>query len=414
MKYSDKTIMILGAGQLQVPLLQKAKEKGLKTVVVSPGSNDPGFEYADVIVPIDVKDEEKILEAAIANKIDGIITDQTDLPVRTAAYVSGKMGLSGIPYEIGCLFTDKYLMREKCDELGIPTPRYKLVMNTEEAVEFYNSVGGTMIMKPIDSQASHGVSKITSAEQLADCFTEAASYSRNGKVLLEEWIEGTEYPVDSYTANGKCNLLAIGQYNPFSIEGTFASYETDYPANIDEKTRELIETTNKRIVEGFGLPQGRTHGEYIVSNNKCYLVEIGARGGGSFFSSDDVRYVSGFCTEDYLIDLCLGVYDGGFPLSDERHQCCCTLFFYLPELGEVKDVTGLDKVMNLDYVRRNNLDQIFVGKKTVPVIDKGARFFLVVTAESFEERAERVAYIQKTLQIQTQLENGKIEYPIWK
>ena len=45
------------------------------------------------------------------------------------------------------------------------------------------------------------------------------------------------------------------------------------------------------IFEGFGLKTGRTHGEFIVSDGQCYLVEIGARGGGSFFSSDDSEFI---------------------------------------------------------------------------------------------------------------------------
>ena len=110
--------MILGAGQLQIPIIEKAKERGYTVIVVSPDADEPGVGCADYYVNADVRNYEKIIDAANYYKIDGITTDQTDIPVRTAAYVAEKMGLSGIGYEKGLLFTNKYMQRIKCKELG--------------------------------------------------------------------------------------------------------------------------------------------------------------------------------------------------------------------------------------------------------------------------------------------------------
>lgn len=413
-KYHGKTIMILGAGQLQVPIIQKAKSKGLKVVVVTPGKDEPGVEFADAIVPLDVKDEEGILEAARKYEIDGITTDQTDLPVRTAAYVADNLGLPSIGYEIGCLFTDKFLMCEKCSELGIPVPAYKLVRTNDEAVDFYNEIGGKMILKPVDSQSSHGVNLVETAEDVALYFDEAKMYSRNGQVLLEEYIEGEEYSIDSYVVDGKCHTLAIGQYHPFSVDNTFSSYETVYPANIDSTTEEILKKANEKVVSGFGLKHGRTHGEFIISGGGIpYLIEIAARGGGSFFSSDDIRYVTGFGTEDFLIDFALGIKWSAAISEEERYQCCCTLFFYLPE-GRVCDVSGIEKVKEMDFVKRNNLYQITEGMQTPKVSDKGARYFLVVVADSYEQLEKRNEEIRRVMKIKTISADGRIRLPIWK
>ena len=414
MKANRKTIMILGAGQLQVPILQKAQERNYRIIVVSPSTDQPGCMYADAIVPYDVKDEERILKAAIEYKIDGITTDQTDLPVRTAAYVSDKMGLPGIGYDMGCLFTDKYKQRLKCRELGLYTPKFSMVHSVDEVKDFFDGCEHAIIMKPTDSQASHGVTKITSRDQLREAFDEAVGYGRTGDVLVEEFIDGLEFPVDSYVEDGKCKLLAIGQYHPFNLEGVFSSYNSLYPAKVKEDILYLLETTNKQLVEGFGLKNGRTHAEYIVNNGKAALVEIGARGGGSFFSSNNIRYVSGFCSEDYLLDLALGIKRDSWFLSDERHNVSCTLFFYLPGNGRVESTEGIDEVLGLDYIRRNNLDQIHYGQKTHPVIDKGARYFMIVVAESYEQLDQRINHIRATLKIRTKLKTGEELLPIWE
>ena len=407
-----KRVMILGAGQLQVPILEKAKERGYEIIIVSPDVNQPGIPYADFVVKADVKDQEVILRAAREYRIDGITTDQTDLPVRTAAYVADMMCLPSIGYDMGCLFTNKYMQRERCRALGIPSPRFSLTYSAEEAINSLKEIGIPAIIKPIDSQASHGVAKISNEKELKEKYQEAAAYSRDGGVLVEQWIEGTEFPVDSYVINGECTLMAIGQYNPFTLKDVFSSYKTVWPARQPESILRLIEETNKRIIEGFGLKTGRTHAEYLVSGGNCYLVEVGARGGGSFFSSDDVRYVSGISTEDFLLDFATG-NELKLTVSQERHACCCTLFFYLPENGTVISNNGIDVVKELPYVRRNNLDSIHLGMTTPPVTDKGARNYIVVVAESYEQLDERVNFIQERLRIETDCGN-KVLLPIWK
>lgn len=163
---SEKNILVLGAGALQVPLINRVKEKGFNPVVVSLHSDEPGMKMANDTIVADFVDEELMLKYAKQYNVVGVVTDQTDLPVRTVAYVSEKMGLPGIGYETACLFTDKYRMREKCKELGIDTLHYKLVGSLEEAKEFFTSLNKPVILKPINNQGSKGVCKVSSVEEL--------------------------------------------------------------------------------------------------------------------------------------------------------------------------------------------------------------------------------------------------------
>ena len=71
-----KKLMILGAGIYQVPLIKKAKEMGLFTVVTSIPGPYPGFQYADEALYLNTTDAEGILAAAEERQIDGILTTQ--------------------------------------------------------------------------------------------------------------------------------------------------------------------------------------------------------------------------------------------------------------------------------------------------------------------------------------------------
>lgn len=411
-EYYGKKLLILGAGQLQVPLISYAKGLGLRLVIVSPDLKEPGVGYADEVIQLDVRDEAGILAAAQRIGIDGVVTDQTDLAVRTVAYVAEKLGLPGIGYELSKLFTDKALMRQKTSEIGVSGPQYRLVSSLKEAEDFYDWVGGVMILKPIDSQASHGVARISCREDIDRYYGDAAKFSRSHQVIMEELVRGTEFSVDSYVKDDTVKVLAIGEYHPFDIDGAFSSRETIFPADQPGDIIRLITSTNERIINGFGLHDGRTHAEYIVDGDRCCLVEIAARGGGAYFSSHNVRYVSGFCTEKYLIDQALGM-----PREPEWGQrecfCCCTLFFYLPEQGTVVSLDGMKEILNCKFVKINNLYQIGLGMRTKPIVDKGTRYFMVVQADSYYQLHERVRFIRSTLKIKTRLDDGSERTPIW-
>ena len=143
------TLMILGANTLQIPLIERANQLGYNTLVISPNREEPGHKISKYSEYYDIRDEINIVKLAEKYNICGVITDQTDLPVRTIAYVAEKMELPGNDYSVACLFTDKFLMRERCKELGIKTLKYKLCVNLEDAISFFNSINGAIIIKGV-------------------------------------------------------------------------------------------------------------------------------------------------------------------------------------------------------------------------------------------------------------------------
>ena len=271
-------ILVLGAGALQIPLINKVIEKGYNPVVVSLHSDEPGMQMVKDTIVADFVEEELMLQYSRQYDIVGIVTDQTDLPVRTVAYVSEKMGLPGIGYETACLFTDKFKMREKCKELGIKTLEYALVDSLEAARSFYKNIGKDVIIKPLHNQGSKGVCKVTTLAELEEKYGEAEHYSQEDKILLEEFVKGEdELVIEGVALNGWCENLVCGDTHYFNIPDVFSARQRIFPSVKASNIVEQALSLNKKIIEGFGLSRGLTHGEYIVSNGKVYLIEIAAR-----------------------------------------------------------------------------------------------------------------------------------------
>ncbi len=404
--------MVLGANTLQIPLITKVNEMGYDSIAVSPDKNEPGFEIAKHKVYLDITDEEAILKVAKEYDIVGIMTDQTDIAVRTVAYVAEKMGLPGIGYETACLFTDKSLMREKCKEIGVKTLEYKLVTNLEEALEFYRSINMPVIIKPVDNQGSRGVSVAETEDKLIEKFEEAIQYSRSKKVLVEQFVIGREFTIEGVTFNYETKTVAIGDSYYFDIPDVFSSTSRKYPTNADDALVKRLIETNEKIVNGFGLKQGITHSEYIMNGEDIILIESAARGGGVFISSDLIPISSGLRTEEFLVNIATGKCEK-MPEFEYGIRACCYVAFYLP-VGEVIDTSGIEQALSLSYTHRHNLNNIKIGLKTRPYTDKTSRYFIIVDADNREMLDERIKEIRNILDGIKVMTDAGVKTPIWE
>ena len=406
------TVMILGANSLQLPIINKANELGYQTVVVSPVMTEPGHAIATYSENCDVVDEEGVLALAKKYDICGILTDQTDLPVRTMAYVSGKLGLPGNDYEVARIFTDKYLMREKCKELGIKTLRYKMCHTLKEAEEFYLSLNTDAIIKPVDNQGSKGVGKVTSVEELRIKFEEAMAYSRCASVLVEEFIVGREFVVEGICVNYEFKNLACGDNTNFTIPDVFSATKREFPSTAPEEVVEKILATNEKFVRGSGLKQGLTQTDIVWDGKDAILFEIAARGGGAYVSSDLVHWQTGIEMEEFV----LGVYTGKIdkiPDFSWQHKSSCYISFFLPE-GKVVKAEGLDEVISLPYTNHNNYDTLFVGKEIKKNTDKTSRFIIAFEAKDHEELMQRREDIIRMIKVDVLGADGIVRGPIWE
>lgn len=406
------TVMILGANSLQLPIINKANELGYQTVAVSPVVTEPGHAIATYSENCDVVDEEGVLALAKKYDICGILTDQTDLPVRTMAYVANKLGLPGNDYEVARIFTDKYLMREKCKELGIKTLNYKLCHTFQEAEEFYRSIGKDIIVKPVDNQGSKGVGKVTSLGELRVKFEEAMAYSRSASVLVEEFIVGREFVVEGICVNYEFKNLCCGDTDYFDITDVFSAYKREFPSIAPKEAVEKVLATNDKICRSFGIKQGITHGEYILDGDDVILLEVAARGGGVFISTDLIYLQTGINTEEFLLDVYTGKRNK-LPDFSWQGKSSCYISFFLPQ-GEVVKVEGLTDVLKLPYTYRNNFETLNVGKVIMKSTDKTGRYFVTLEAKDHEELMHRREDIIRMIKVDVVGADGIVKGPIWE
>ena len=412
-----KKLLVIGAGDFQLPLVQEAS-KTCEVLLAAPVISEAFAPYISDRLIIDVRDEDAILAFARARGIDGVITDQTDIAVRSVAYVAENMGLPGIGYETGLLFTDKSRMRARLAELGIRQLENRTVSSVEEAVDFYRGLCAEgisrVIIKPLDTQGSRGVQVCADEEEILAKYAEASRWSGNGQVIVEQFARGREFVVESLVLDHEYHTLCIGDTLYFNIPDAFAAKSRIFPTTADEALRRKVLELDEKIIRGFGLRQGITHSEYIMEGEEVYLIETAARGGGVFISSDLIHLSSGLETEKFLINIALGQQKQLPPLSPEPQQYCGYMAFYIP-VGRVIRVEGVEEVCALPFVHRNQLGKLHVGMENREgATDKTSRLAVIVSGKTREELMTNMKTVRETLRVEVETPDGSIHPPIWE
>ena len=298
-------IMVIAGGDWQIELIKKAKSMGHFVICSNLYEDSPAFPYADACEVSDVLDKQKNLEIAKKYRPDAVISDQSDIAVPTVAYLNEQLGLPGIGTDKADLFTDKSKQRDYCKANGIDIADYRVCETPDDAMPLLEKYG-RIVIKPIDSQSSRGVHTITNRMELETNYRDSIGWSNRRKVFLaEEYIDGDEFTVDGLVVNGNHYPLCVSVKEMYPQNPNISRTQS-YSYLSEKHDYNLLRNTNKKLIESLGLPMGLTHSEYRVHNGRYYLIEAGARGGGSNLSGKIVPFMSDIDNYEYLIKEALG------------------------------------------------------------------------------------------------------------
>lgn len=397
-----ETVIVLAGTRWQIPLVKKLKEKGCRVIVFNSLPDSPAFQYADEYRIVDILNYEECLKAAAEYAPDAFISDECDIAVPSISFLSEKRGLVSIGTDMAQLYTNKYMMRLFGREHDFDIPQFYKCDDLQEAIRAYRSFDGKMIMKPMDANSSRGVFSIECEKDIEEHFDNSLSFSKIEKsIILEEYIEGTEFTVDGLKTEMGHVSLAISEKKHYAYNENIAC--SLYFSQKNEKyDYDELRKTNDRFVELSGLPFGLTHAEYKCRNGKFYLIEIGARGGGNLISASIVPLLTGVDTYDYLIDKTLGrACQENVAISDEYLERCAVLNFFdvdRPE-GIVKEICGEEELKINPHIVEYAI-YCKVGDKIVNAVDDSKRIgFYIAYGENRQELEEVICGIKQTFQI---------------
>ncbi|MBR3101961.1 MAG: ATP-grasp domain-containing protein [Muribaculaceae bacterium] len=398
----SKNILVLPGTQWQVPLIEKIQEMGHRALVVNPDPDAPGMKKADLTLVSDIFDKQRVIDFAREQKIAGVMSDECDIAMNWVAELGKLFNVPTLDEETAALYTDKYLMREFSKQHGLKYPEYKFCKTVEDAVALLKEINRPIIIKPLDSNASHGVFKCSNEEEVRKHFEESMSFSRVEKsVLAERFIVGTEFTIDGVKTPHGHYTMAISEKKHFAHNESIANelLFSHYNPRFDY---DKLRATNDAFVMKSNLQFGFTHAEYKYEDGEYYLIEIAARGGGNMISSCITNYMTGYDTYRYLVECATGnVHDEDFSLRPEfKDRAAVLKFFETPGGGgKVREIRGLDYIESEPDIKHYRLN-FKIGDTIENALNDSVRIgFYIVCSENMQKLREVIKNIENNFQI---------------
>ena len=301
-----KKLVIIGANDFQNQLILKAKSLGYETHVFAWRDGAVGEKTADFFYPISIIEKEQILEECKKIKPDGICSIASDLATITVNYVAEQLGLPCNKTVYSAIQTNKFEMRKAMSQAGVSCPKFIHADKNSDLEKELEGFRFPVIVKPTDRSGSRNIMKLESIDGVAQAVAEACDVSFEKMAIVEEYLSGHEYSMETITSHGRHHFLAVTKKfttgAPHFIE-TGHMQPSDLSDEIVAKAKETI----FKALDALHVENSAGHSEFRVDKEgNIRIIEIGARMGGDCIGSDLVYLSTGHDFVKMVIDVACG------------------------------------------------------------------------------------------------------------
>jgi len=278
--------MLLGGLRYLLPVIEEAHKMGVYVVTADYLPGNIAHKYSDEYCNVSIIDKDAVLEAAQKLEIDGILSHAVDPGVVSAAYVAEQMGLPfQCSYEAACILQDKSKFRAFLAEHGFNCPRAKGYDNLEEALKDVDYFNWPVIVKPVDSAGSKGVTKVENKTDLRNAIEVALQSSLSKHFVIEDFLDkvGAQSSADIFTVDGKLVYPAYSDqlFDPDAANPYTPAIEV-WPASMEQKYQEDLSAQLQKLFTLLKVKSGIYNVESrVCSDGKAYIMEVSPRGGGN-------------------------------------------------------------------------------------------------------------------------------------
>jgi biotin carboxylase len=400
-------IIILGAGVMQGPAIRIAKDMGLETYVLDADPKAPCVYLADHFECIDLKDVKGIenfaRELQENGGLAGIMTAGTDFSA-SVAWTAEKLGLPGISYETALDASDKQRMRTRFKKSGVPSPQFTIVKDVPNN-DFSLPFDFPVVVKPVDNMGSRGCRIAANLNDLVSAVQDALRFSRSGRVIIEEYMDGPEFSVDAIVFDGEITICGLADRHIF-FPPYFIEMGHTMPTNLDEKTQEAILNVFSQGVKALGIQNGAAKGDMKFTSRGPMIGEIAARLSGGYMSGWTYPYSSGVKPARGAIMAALGKRPDQLKRLSNRTSAE-RAFISIP--GTVSSITGIDDAKNIPHIK-DIFMRIEQGKQVVfPENNVSKCGNIISAAENREDAIHSAELAAQSILIRLEFPNAETE-----
>lgn len=379
--FSGKSIIILGASELQVPAIISAKKRGIITHVVDFDEQATGIPYADYFYNISTLDYEGILSLAKEKNVDGIMTICSDRPMTVIARVAKELGLHAISPESAYLATNKAAMRKALKENSVPVPKFEITGNFSDFLKAAENFSLPFIVKPSDNSGSRGITLVNNIDEYESAYNYASMNSSDGVVLIEEYMVGPEVSVEIMVSHGNVQPIQITDKITTGAPH-FVEMGHTQPSRLPINEKNQITKVAIDAVKALKINMGPAHVEVKLTDEGVKIVELGARLGGDYITTDLVELSTGYDMVDAAVLCSLG-HEVTASSLESRHSAIRYFTFH--------------QYVNLTNKIISQMERMYINKLDVSEVksSRDREAFFIVSGNTADELDKKIQDIEK-------------------
>lgn len=401
MNATRKKILILGGITHMLDVVNKANNMGLHTVVCDYSSTSPAKKIANKAYDVSTTDIDSLEKIAKQEHVNAVFAGFEDLNTWNALKLCQRLNLPFYATEEQLAITsNKKVFKDFCRCCGLPVVQEYTVGGHDDICSLQESIF-PVIMKPVDSYGSRGITVCYSRDDLSAAYSKAVSFSKSKQVILEHFVPG--YGVEMYytVVDGSIHLSAMsdryvvmqdGGVPPLPTATVFPSkHLSRYCGFMNDKVKGLIRKLN--IKNGVLLFQG------VLEDDVIYIYEMAYRLTGEQHYNI-IKAETGIDLLAMMIDLSLGNSLQNYSINTEDALClpypACNLAILLKK-GKIEKIEGLKEILSKKEIN-SYVQTLFEGDEVTRIGNYGQICFRFnIVAESQKNLLETIAFINKTL-----------------
>lgn len=395
---NGKKVLILGANPETVSLIKKANEMGLYTIVTDYDPNAFAKPFASKSYDINAVDVDALEEVAKKEQVDGILVGVAEALLPTYCELCERLNLPCYASkELFEIMVRKDFFKSKCREYSVPTIE-------EYELSECDKIKYPVIVKPVDSCSSKGITVCNNYDELIKAIDYALSFSNSGKYIIERYMTGEE--VISYYVMQDGNPIFVGMCDRYTYKSSSEKVQlpTSYifPSKHIESYIKTTDQTVKNMIKGIGLKNGSIFFQCFVDEDGIVRTyEPGYRLNGAQ-EHMIVSQVSEIDAKELYINLSLTGNVSDKPLetlSNPNPENISCKLSPLVKTGTIKSIIGMDLINDLPDVVSINPSyrdgDTVTGEGTLKQIV--CRFFIV--SENKTKLIDTIKKIQEYLSV---------------
>ncbi|HEY8472063.1 MAG TPA: ATP-grasp domain-containing protein [Natronosporangium sp.] len=245
-------------------------------------------------------------------------------------------GTGHVP-ELAAARRDKWAMAQALQRAGIPHLRQICSDDPAEIDQWLRDTGldtGRVVVKPPKSAATDNVHIVDQGKDWRPLFDQIYGLVnefglRNDAVLVQEYADGPEFLIDSYSVDGTHGLVDVCRYKKVRKGDRVGIYDLVDFIEPDHPDTLTVWPYAQRVLDAVGIRNGCCHTEAILTRNGPRLLEVGARpaGGGH-------QMISKLATGDnHILRTVAHRVRGEFKESYQLVQHVCSVVITAPHAG---------------------------------------------------------------------------------